>query len=64
MLKIYMKQNINQQLAKKESTGLRYFNDVKAFIKYSNDMEDIYENSEEKNRNEKRKICLVIKNLI
>ena len=32
---------------KRESTVLKYFNDSKAFIKYSNDMHDIYKNSEE-----------------
>ena len=29
---------------KRESTGLRHFNDFKAFIQYSNDMDDIYKN--------------------
>ena len=32
---------------KQESTGLKYFNDSKAFIEYSNDMADIYKNIEE-----------------
>ena len=27
---------------KRESTGLKYLNDQKGFIKYSNDMDDIY----------------------
>ena len=36
---------------KKESTDLKHLNDVKAFIKYSNDMVDIYENIEEQNPN-------------
>ena len=27
---------------KRESTGLKHFNDSKAFIEYSNDMNDIY----------------------
>ena len=31
------KLNIN----KKESTGLQHFNDVKAFIEYSNDIQDV-----------------------
>ena len=31
---------------KKESAGLKYFNDSKAFIEYSNDMDRIYENIE------------------
>ena len=40
---------INQR----ESTGLKHFNDPKAFIEYSNDMDDIYKNNEEYNRNKK-----------
>ena len=31
---------------KRESTGLRHFNDSKPFIGYSNDMDDIYKNIE------------------
>ena len=29
---------------KKENTGLKHFNDPKAFIEYSNDMQDVYKN--------------------
>ena len=36
---------------KKESTGLKHFNDPKASIKYSNDMKDVYKNTEEHNTN-------------
>ena len=32
---------------KRESTGLKYLNDSKAFIEYSNGMGDIYKNIEE-----------------
>ena len=32
--------------SKKKSTGLKYFNDSKAFIVYSNDVDDIYKNIE------------------
>ena len=39
MLKIHMKQNI---INKRENTGLKYLNESKAFIKYSNDKDDIY----------------------
>ena len=59
---------------KKESAGLKYLNDSKAFIQYSNDTDDIYKNIEEYNQDKKQKIlivfndmiavCLVIKNLI
>ena len=31
---------------KKESKGLKHFNDPKAFIEYSNDMQDVQKNSE------------------
>ena len=34
---------------KRESTGWKYLNDSKAFIQYSNDMEDTYKNIEEYN---------------
>ena len=30
---------------KRESTGLKHFNDSKAFIEYSNDMQDFYKNT-------------------
>ena len=41
-----------------ESTGLKYLNDSKAFIEYSNDMDDIYENIEEYNPKAKQKILI------
>ena len=41
---------------KRESTGLGIFNDPKAFIEYSNDMDNIYKTIEEYNVNKKRKI--------
>ena len=44
---------------KRESTGLKHFNDSKLFIKYLNDMNDIYKNVEEYNPNKKRKILIV-----
>ena len=34
---------------KKESTELKHFNDPKAFIECSNDMQDVYKNIEEYN---------------
>ena len=34
---------------KRESTGLKYLNDSKAFIEYSNVMDDIYKNIEDYN---------------
>ena len=44
---------------KREGTGLKYLNDLKAFIEYSNDMDDIYRDVEEYNPNKKRKIFIV-----
>ena len=32
---------------KRESTGLNHFNDSKAFIEYSNDMQYVYKNIDE-----------------
>ena len=51
-----MKQNI---INKKESTGLKYLNDSKAFIEYSHDMDDIYRTIEEYNPN-KSQITFVV----
>ena len=44
---------------KRKSTNLNYFNDSKSFIKYSNNMDDIYKNVEDYNLNKKRKIIIV-----
>ena len=41
---------------KQENTDLKHINDSKAYIEYSNDMDDVYENIEECNPNKKRKI--------
>ena len=49
---------------KQQSTGLKHLNDSKAFIEYSNDMDDIYKNIEECNLNKKRKILIVFDDLI
>ena len=44
---------------KRESTGLKYLNDSKACIEYSNDIDDIYKNIEEYNPNRKHKILII-----
>ena len=46
MLRIHMRQNIIFFNKKRESIGLRHFYDSKAFIKYSNDMDDIHKSIE------------------
>ena len=48
-----MKLNINFSLIKKENTGLKHFNDHKAFIQYSND-----------NTGKERKILIAFDDLI
>ena len=55
MLKVNIKLNINFQLKKQESAALQHLNDSKAFIEYSNDVDDIYKNIEKCNPNKKRK---------
>ena len=44
---------------KQESTRLKHLNNSKAFIEYSNDMDDVYKNIEESNPNKKQKILIV-----
>ena len=48
----------------RESTGLKYLNDSKVFIEYSNDIDDIYKNIEEYNPNKKRKVLIVFDDMI
>ena len=38
--------------------GLKHFNDPKTFIKYSNDMQDVYKNINEYNIDKGRKILI------
>ena len=49
---------------KRENIRLKYFNDSKAFIEYSNDMQDVYKNIEEYNIGKKRKILIVFDDMI
>ena len=46
-------------ISKRESTGLKYLNDSKGFIEYSNDNEHIYKNIEAYNPNKKQKTFIV-----
>ena len=48
---------------KRESTGLKHFNDLKAFIEYSNDMH-VYENIDEYNIDKDQKILIVFDDMI
>ena len=49
---------------KREKVGLDPFKDPRAFIKYSNDMQDVYKNIEDYNPGKKRKILIVFDDMI
>ena len=49
---------------KREITGLRYFNDPKAFIEYSNNMHDVYKNIDDYNPDKENKILIVFNDMI
>ena len=49
---------------KRERADLKYFNNSKAFIEYSNDMDDICTNIEEYNPNQKQEILIVFDDMI
>ena len=49
---------------KRESVGLKHFNDPKAFIEYSNDMHDIYKNINYYNPDKENKILIVFDDMI
>ena len=49
---------------KRESTGLKHFNDPKAFIEYSNDMHNVYENIDEYNTDKERKTLIAFDDMI
>ena len=57
----------NEHRSKKKSKkkkSLKHFNNSKAFIEYSNNMDGIYKNVEEYNPNKKRKILIVFDDMI
>ena len=49
---------------KRESTGLKHFNDPKAFIEYSNDMQDVYKKIDEYNADKERKMLRAFDDMI
>ena len=49
---------------KREKVGLAHFNDPKAFIEYSNDMQDVYKNIEDYDPGKKRKMLIVFDDMI
>ena len=49
---------------KRESTGLKIFNDSEAFIEYPNDMDDIYKNIVEYNPGKESKVLTAFDDMI
>ena len=49
---------------KRESVGLKHFNNPKAFIEYSNDMHKVYKNINNYNLNKENKILIVFDDMI
>ena len=49
---------------KKKIAGLNYLNDSKAFIEYSNDVDDIFKNIKEQNPNKRQKILIIFDEMI
>ena len=45
---------------KREKVGLKHYDNAKAFIEYSNDMQDVYKNIDEYNTDKERKILIAL----
>ena len=64
---LYAKDGYNAKyklINKRESTGLKYLNDLKAFIEYTINVDGIYKNIEEYNPNKNKKILTVFDDMI
>ena len=62
--KIYLYAKDQYLISKREKVGLNHFKDPRAFIEYSNDMQDVYKNIEDYNPGKKRKILIVLDDMI
>ena len=51
-------------IKKREKVGLHHYDDPKAFIEYSNDMQDVYKNIEDYNPGKNRKVLIVFDDMI
>ena len=51
-------------IKKREKVGSDHFNDCKAFMEYSNDMQDVYKNIEDYNPGKNRKVLIVLDDMI
>ena len=52
------------RINKREGADIKHLHDFKAFIEYSNDIDNIYRNIEENNPSKKRKILIVFDDMI
>ena len=64
MQKIHMKKKYQYLINKREKVGLNPFNDPKAFMEYSNHMQDVYKNIEDYNPIKKRKVLIIFDDII
>ena len=64
MQRIHIKKKYQYLINKREKVGLNHFNDPKTFMKYSNDMQDVYKNIEDYNPIKERKILIVFDDMI
>ena len=61
----YLSESKYEFLIKKhENTGTKFFNNPNAFIECSNTMDDVYENVDDYNPNRKRKVLVVLDDII
>ena len=61
---LYIGSKYQYLINRRESIGLKQFNDPKAFIEYSNDMKDVYKNIDEYNSGKKHKTLIVFHDII
>ena len=48
----------------RKNAGIKHFNDPTAFIEYSNDMDDVFTNIDECNKQRKRKVLIIFDDMI
>ena len=62
--KIYLYAKGQYLINKRKKRGLDHFNDPKAFIEYSNDMQDVYKNIEDYNLGKKPKMLIIFDDMV
>ena len=64
MQKIHMKKKYQYLINKLEKVRINHFNDPKVFMEYSNDMQDVYKNTEDYNPIKKLKVLVIFDDMI